>query len=131
MKILHPSRLVVTVRHVLTFAYDALPSAGYAFECDANGVVDEAQLEAPGLANYRACLAGTNGTHATGVETYENRYREPAVGECVCGASVCLDSFTNTCDCGRDYNRSGNLLAARALWGDDTGERLEDILRIP
>ena len=31
--------------------------------------------------------------------------------------------FTTTCDhCGADYNSSGQLLAPRAQWGEETGE---------
>jgi len=51
--------------------------------------------------------------------------------ECVCGSPVYCEGFTNTCDdCGRDYNGSGQLLAPRELWGQETGESLGDILRI-
>jgi hypothetical protein len=58
--------------------------------------------------------------------------REPAVGQCdVCGQYVDLCGFTNTCDCGADYNMSGQRLAGREQWGEDTGESLADILRIP
>lgn len=32
-------------------------------------------------------------------------------------------SFTNTCDhCGQDYNFSGQMLAPRYCWGEETGE---------
>lgn len=46
-----------------------------------------------------------------------------------CGERVCLDGFTNTCDCGADYNMSGQRLADRSQWGEETGETLADILR--
>jgi len=42
-----------------------------------------------------------------------NGYVEPALGRCHCGQHVALRGFTNTCDCGRDYNMSGQLLASR------------------
>ncbi len=36
-----------------------------------------------------------------------------------------------TCDrCGADYNSSGQMLADRSQWGEETGESLADILRI-
>lgn len=48
-----------------------------------------------------------------------------------CGAWMACDGFTNTCDrCGRDYNSSGQELAPRSQWGEETGESLADILRI-
>jgi hypothetical protein len=52
--------------------------------------------------------------------------------KCSCGTRVHLAGFTNTCDgCGRDYNQSGQLLADRAQWGEETGEHPADIGRIP
>lgn len=51
--------------------------------------------------------------------------------KCDCGARVALVGFTNGCDCGRDYNRSGQLLAPRSQWGEETGEHPADIERIP
>ena len=38
------------------------------------------------------------------------------------------DSFTNTCECGRDYSFDGSLLAPRSQWGYETGETASDIL---
>lgn len=50
---------------------------------------------------------------------------------CGCGGKVVCEGFTNTCDrCGRDYNGSGQLLAPRSQWGEETGESLSDILGI-
>lgn len=43
--------------------------------------------------------------------------------ECHCGEEVPLDCHTNTCDgCGADYNLSGQHLAPREQWGEETGE---------
>lgn len=47
---------------------------------------------------------------------------------CACGRKVYCDGFTNTCDCGRDYNWNGTLLAPRSQWGEETGETADDIL---
>lgn len=49
---------------------------------------------------------------------------------CDCGREVLCDRFTNTCDCGADYNFAGQRLADRSQWGEETGESLSDILRI-
>lgn len=57
-------------------------------------------------------------------------YRHPAIGRCHCGAEVALSGFTNTCECGRDYNMSGQELAPRSQWGEETGESLADILAV-
>ncbi|GAH70438.1 unnamed protein product [marine sediment metagenome] len=40
------------------------------------------------------------------------------------------EGFTNTCECGADYNSAGQLLASRSQWGEETGESLTDILNI-
>lgn len=57
--------------------------------------------------------------------------RIPAIGECACCfRPVVLSGFTNSCPCGADYNGSGQLLAPREQWGEETGEHIADILRI-
>jgi hypothetical protein len=44
-----------------------------------------------------------------------------------CGNEMYLQDFTNTCDvCERDYNMSGQLLAPRSQWGEETGEAWYD-----
>lgn len=48
--------------------------------------------------------------------------------ECDCGEEIYCDSFTNTCECGADYNWSGQRLASREQWGEETGESISDIL---
>lgn len=54
----------------------------------------------------------------------------PRIGRCVCGFALELERFTNTCRCGRDYNSSGQELAPRSQWGEDTSETVADILSI-
>ena len=59
------------------------------------------------------------------VRAYQER-----IGLCSCGKQVVLEHFTNTCECGADYNTAGQLLAPREQWGEETGESLSDIMRI-
>jgi hypothetical protein len=47
---------------------------------------------------------------------------------CHCGNAVFCSGFTNTCDCGADYNMSGQLLAPRSQWGEETGETADDVI---
>jgi hypothetical protein len=48
-----------------------------------------------------------------------------------CGTPLVCSGFTNPCPhCHTDYNWAGQRLAPRAQWGEETGERLEDILAI-
>lgn len=45
-----------------------------------------------------------------------------------CGSWLSCDAFTVTCDrCGADYNQSGDQLALRSQWGEETGEHWSDI----
>lgn len=122
------------------FEWENTPGAGAAFECDEDGNVDEAKLadRPAALENYRQCIAGTRRSNSgekiidRGVREYQLKgYMEPAVGLCdCCGAEVSLGRFTNTCDCGADYNGSGDLLAPRSQWGEETGESVSDILAV-
>lgn len=51
--------------------------------------------------------------------------RRPMLMACTCGAKLELwDSWANDCDrCGREYNGSGQELAPRRQWGEETGEQ--------
>jgi len=60
-----------------------------------------------------------DGTPRGWAVTYSRVY--PVV-KCSCGEEVCCTRFTNTCECGRDYNFAGDLLADRSQWGCETGE---------
>ncbi len=55
-------------------------------------------------------------------ETFE--LIEAQIIECECKAQIQLwDSWANGCDqCGREYNGSGQELAPREFWGEETGE---------
>jgi hypothetical protein len=47
----------------------------------------------------------------------------PIVVRCFCRRRLELwDSWANTCDCGREWNGSGQALAPRSEWGWETGE---------
>jgi hypothetical protein len=107
-----------------------LSQSGYTFECDAEGNVDTAALNPAALANYRKCLSGEHNVIDRGVVPRDDEWTDPAVWVC-CETEFHCDRFTNTCpDCGTDYNGSGQQLADRSQWGEETGEHLSDILRI-
>jgi len=121
----------------LCFDYVGESGAGYSFSCDEHGTVDAEKLavEKPiAFDSYQQCLTGKINNHdlqAPYVSEHTNRWVEPAIGECnSCGNHVELRGFTNTCDCGADYNMSGQELAPRSQWGEETGELLADILSI-
>lgn len=55
--------------------------------------------------------------------------RRPAKIIKCCGQDLECSQFTNTCPvCQADYNGSGQLLAPRAQWGEETGETADEIL---
>ena len=104
------------------------PGGGYSFNCDENGKVI---LNNPHAAlNYYKCLSGAHDVIDCGIQRYERGWYNAGVGLCECGEEVTLSAFTNPCDCGRDYNSSGCLLAPRSQWGEETGESLGDILSV-
>lgn len=135
MKIISHRKLIEHVSYSKFFEHEKYPGSGCAFDSDEHGNVDEARLakEKPlAFENYKKCLKGVLDNSKVidrGVQKYEHHYWEPAIGECTCGCQVELYGFTNTCDdCERDYNMSGQELAPRSQWGEETGESLADIL---
>lgn len=121
------------VHYELVFSYLDEPEAGWSFTCDEHGNVDTDKLNKAARKNFEKCLTGTHGSHSVSkgrIEKFEHYYTNPAVGECdICGEEVVLHGFTNTCECGADYNMSGQLLASRSQWGEETGESVSDILQ--
>jgi hypothetical protein len=114
------------------YEWNDCPGAGFGFPCDEHGNIDEESMAPEARENLRKCRNGENDVTDKGVQVREWRYRAPNIGRCDCGAEVVLDGFTNTCDgCGADYNSAGQRLAPRSQWGEETGESLGDILRIP
>jgi uncharacterized CHY-type Zn-finger protein len=96
---------------------------GFSFECDKDGKVDVKSLNPAALKNYNGCINGTFEVVDNGVAEYTSRYRHPSVIRCIdCRHEVTLGNFTNTCECGADYNNSGSKLVDRRLWGEETGE---------
>jgi len=132
MKIIQEAKYETETHHDIYFHYVGNEDWGFDFPCNADGHIIE-PLNQAARENYEACLTGmVRGTPVVraGMRTYTNSYRIPAVGRCQCGRLVDLYGFTNTCDCGRDYNMDGSLLAPREQWGDETGESVVYILRI-
>jgi hypothetical protein len=139
IKIISHRKLVEVVTYHRYFEHENIPGAGFSFDCDEHGNLDEekyAKEKPVAYGSYKQCLTGivniTDGPSKVkdrGVQKYEHHYWESAIGECVCGEEVYLSGFTNTCDkCERDYNGSGQELAPRSQWGEETGESLADIL---
>lgn len=119
-KFVRKAKWIVEYEYYHKFVFKNDPSRGFYFPCDQEGKL----LPMPELAknNYEDCIKGDNDTIYLGIERRENRYKQPAVIKCHCGREVELHRFTNTCQCGADYNMDGSLLAHRSQWGEETGE---------
>jgi hypothetical protein len=44
-----------------------------------------------------------------------------------CGREVLCYAFTNGCECGAEYNMSGQMLADRSQWAEDTEDDPYDV----
>lgn len=131
MKIISRRRKVENFDYSLHFDFEDC-CGGYAFDCDENGfLIGRSSYSDENSRNLIDCLLGNNNTVYKGIVSYYNSYTEPAIGLCdCCGGEVLLEGFTNTCSCGADYNSSGQILADRSFWGEETGECLSDILGV-
>lgn len=125
MKIIKTRNRKVAVSYRRAFEWLDCPGSGFAFPCNENGVLDS--LPPAAKENFAFCLAHPEQLADLGIEKTEQAYTEPAIGLCNrCGREIALQGFTNTCDCGLDYNMSGQQLADRSQWGEETGEHWTD-----
>jgi len=131
MRIISHRKTIHSVSYNHLFSWVDNTDSGFSFDCDKEGNVLQGKF-GPAADNYRKCKDGTYNVIDKGIVEYSHHYNEPAVGECNhCQKEVVLSRFTNTCECNMDYNMSGQELACRSQWGEETGESLSDILTIP
>ena len=131
---LKPGRRVEEHELRRRFHYVDEPGAGFSFPCDSQGQPLPG-LSPAALANYAACLSLTQAERMAdeGVVDEIWQHYEPPIIQCLrCQGEVTLwDAWLSTCpNCGADYNGSGQLLAHRSLWGEETGEHPTDLLTI-
>lgn len=111
----------------------ATPTAGCSFPCDEQGEILPEAINPASWANWHECLAGTidgDPVRDLGVVEWDNVIKTPARLRCDCGEELDLVGFTNTCLCWADYTMSGQRLAPRSQWGEETGESVSDILSV-
>ena len=105
------------------------PGAGWSFECDEAGNVDEDALPPAALANLNDCRKRMNPCGPGRIIRTPWSYTHPSVGQCDrCSAEVLLQHAQNTCRCGAWYNMAGQALRDPEYWGEETGETAADIL---
>jgi hypothetical protein len=121
MKVTKQSEMVELTEYFHQYRWPDYPGSGFIFPSDADGEIDESGLCLEARENLATARAECRDT---GVMAYTHHYRESAEGICDCGRTIVLDCpWVNTCDhCGREYNGSGQELAPREQWGEETGE---------
>jgi len=110
------------------FDYRPDRRSGYRFPVDEN---DQPYTDNEAAAdNLRKCLNGELDVIDMGIIEDSWTVKHPAILRCDCGHELMLQSPTNTCvECEADYNMSGQRLAPREQWGEETGETASEILR--
>ena len=130
MNILKRRERITTTHHSQCYYWKDMPDAGFGFDCDKDGNVDFDAMEEPARLNYEKCRDGTFAVTGPFLESYKSTYFEPAELKCSCGCVVYLTmSLVNDCECGAQYNSSGQRLAPQSQWGDDTGESISEIMQ--
>jgi hypothetical protein len=122
MQIIKSAQRVEQWSYSRAFDYVGTPGSGFGFPCTEEGNILASQMNDASWENYKKCVRGEYSVVDKGIRREFHCYTEPAEGKCDCGSIVHLANFTNTCDCGRDYNMSGQALAPRSQWGEETGE---------
>lgn len=130
MVIVTPRQRLERTEYLRSFDTIGHPGCGYAFPCDKDG-----NLSPPSCSEAEANRAKVFASIGTryldrGISAQTTRWTAPAIGICErCAHLVTLEMpLANSCDgCDADYNMSGQRLAPRSLWGEETGESLSDI----
>ncbi len=107
--------------YYIEFFYKDDPTAGFCFPATSHGEPDFSRMIPEAIANYKACLTDERLTEGEFTKS-EHTYMNPAVGKCICGAEVILDSDYQgavSCECGRWYNLFGQSLKDPEYWEED------------
>lgn len=116
-KVIAPGGRVEHTERRRAFEWLDCPGAGFSFLCDEHGNILMGDLAPEALDSVLTCFTDER-VADRGIEVYSHSYREGPTVECDCGRHVhCDDSWANGCECGREYNSSGQQLAPRSQWG--------------
>ena len=125
MKLTKPRKRITRTEYFRQFDRITSPGSGFSFSCAPNGKVNVGKLTPLANDNFQMALNRSDLYDDKGVVTCTSSYWEPGTGRCdTCGQTVYIsDAFTSACDhCGTEYNGSGQRLAPRRFWGEETGE---------
>lgn len=121
LKIIKERTPETIIEYYIEFFYKDDPDAGFCFPATPQGEPDFSRMAPEAKANYEACLTDerlTEGEFTKSKHTYMN----PAIGRCICGQEVILDSDYQgavRCECGRWYNLFGQSLKDPEYWEED------------
>lgn len=111
----------------LFFQWKEHPGSGYSFECDSKGNILEPSPER--VQRLAECRVNP-GLAAPILQSWIQRYYDPAVLKCDCGSEHALIDQNrmgdSCCECGQWYNAVGQQLIPPTQWGEDTGERFDE-----
>ena len=131
-KFLSQRKRVHVEEYRLVFDTELERGTGFSFPCTKDGGLLPEAISVCALGNLEWCRQSNIEPR---VENCSYDYWEDAAIRCdVCGSEVVLSGFTNTCDnCLTndvivDYGLSGQRLAPREQWGEETGETYADIV---
>ena len=107
--------------YYIEFYYKDDPDSGFCFPANRDGTPAFDKMPQEAIENYGLCLKDDRLTEPEFRKEVMS-YIEPAVGRCVCGAEVVLDSDyagAVRCECGRWYNLFGQSLRDPKYWEED------------
>jgi hypothetical protein len=127
-KLITPHTRIEHVEHTIDFEDSTCPGAGYSFPADKTGI-DFAELHDCAIDNLLSCYTRAD-ISGPFYSAREWSYMQAAVYRCKCGGEiVCESPYGNDCNrCNGEFNQSGQRLAPREFWGEETGESYSDIV---
>ena len=105
----------------IEYTYKDDPEAGFWFPALKNGEPDLTAMGPEMKANYDRCQTDSR-LNDPEFKVYKHFYTEPAVGKCICGREVILETGYEgavQCECGRWYNLFGQELRDPKYWEED------------
>jgi hypothetical protein len=131
MKLIKNSERVTEVTYEAVFDSLEMNGCAYSFPCTWDGQIYPLKNELAEANLQKLLTDGMGGTYTSKpeVRTWKHSYTIAAQWRCDCGAIVYIAGRDETCErCGADYNASGQRLAPRSQWGEETGETYGDIV---
>lgn len=121
LKIIRERMPRTAIKFYIEFFYKDDHGAGFCFPANRDGTPAYDKMCPEAKANYESCLTDDRLTEPE-FTTNTHTYIEPAVGKCICGREVILDtdySGAVRCECGRWYNLFGQELRDPKYWEED------------